>query len=768
MNKLNQNVSKGKASSEVFKVPSWVQNFATLSGRKARARLIILFLITVFLGLQIPKLQFNYDFNSFFPEGDEDLAYYEKLNEAFGEFNDFLFVVIKSDNPTAKSFLNQVKESIDSLQEFDRVKSVQSLFDLNRIQITPFGINKVSLLSDDLELPDGFDFDRLKGKFLGNDNKSILLIVRHIGFASKSDGDEFYQDLDRYIESVFDTDYLISGKAQMQYDFTRKFEKELASLLILALGFAVVVLGLIFKSLKGIIIPLVTLVISIVWTMGFLSLTGKSIDVMVVIIPAILLIVALSDVIHLVHKYDEFKRVGKNTKDSLYAVTVFIGKANCLTSITTCIGFLSLYVIPIQPIQDFGFFTAVGVFFAFVITFLLIPALLFYFPSPIEKQVSVNSLWQKWINSFFLFVLKCRKPILLFTVILSVILISGISMVRLNTSILVGFQKGEPELEQVAYFDSNFDGYKPFEIGISINEDRDLLDVEVLSEIEKLEHYLENDLSITHIESPLTLIKEINSGFYGGSKNYLKLPEAKNLRRLSRFYNSPRLSDSRRLFEIEGENVVRLIGRSKDIGSHETRKLNSALEDFLNSEIDSELINVRLTGTSYLIDKTDNYVVNSLIKGLAVATITVSILLLIFFREWRLVLISLVPNILPVLILFGLMGFFQIDLNISTAVIFTVAFGIAVDDSIHLIVRFYLEKDRSKSPIWAMKRTLSGTGKSIIVTSLVILAGFSLFISSGLSSPFYLGLFIAITAMVALILDLTVLPLLMLKISKKD
>ncbi|MFY0592661.1 efflux RND transporter permease subunit [Roseivirga sp.] len=768
MNKVNQNVPKGKASSEVFKSPKWVQRFAPITKQKAIIRLSILLIITVFLGLQIPKIKFDYDFNSFFPEGDEELAYYERLNDSFGEFNDFLFIVLKSEEPTSSAFLKETYETIDSLNRILKVLEVQSLFDLRRIQITPFGINQVNLVHPKSDIEANESLSKiLSGKFLGRDENSMLLMLRHEAFQTKKAGDLFYNELNNYLKSIYGHEFLISGKIQMQYDFTRKFEKELANLLTIALAFAILILLLLFKSFKGVVIPILTLVICIVWTMGFISLSGKAIDVMVVIIPAILLIVSLSDVIHLINKYDEFKREGKKASEALYASILFIGKANFLTTITTCFGFLSLLVIPIQPIQDFGLYTACGVLFAFLITFILIPCLLFFFPKPVERTNN-NNFWSAFLTNLFVKVVRRRKAVMRVTVIISGILISGSTFLRMNTSILVGFQKGEPELEQVAYFDDSFDGYKPFELGIQVLGNREIIDRDVLLAIEEIESYLTNSYGVSHVESPLNLIKEINAGIYGGSENHLEIPKQQDIKRVRRIYYSPKLKESRQLFEIENEQMIRLFGRSKDLGSSEARILNEKLLDFLSTRKHLSILEVRLTGTSYLIDKTDNYIVNALIKGLGFATLTISILLLIFFKNWRLVFVSLIPNLLPVIILFGLMGLFSIDLNISTAVIFTVAFGIAVDDSIHMIVRYYMEKRKGTSPIWAMKRTVAGTGKSIIVTSLVILGGFSLFMTSGLSSPFYLGMFISITAMVALILDLTVLPLLILGISKKD
>lgn len=769
MNKLNQNVTNGKRTSEVFHAPKWIENFATLNNKKALSRLFILLIITLFFGTQIPKLQFNYDFDSFFPKGDDDLTYYESLNYEFGEFNDFLFVVLKSNDPTKTSNLKPAFQTIEELKLWPEVSGILSPFDTKRFQVTPFGINPIRLISSEKEISQELILsNNLDGKFFGRDGQSMMFMIRHQAFENNIDSKAFMTKLRQSLNSRYQSDYLISGKIQMQHDFTKKLEKELTMLLLLALVFVIIVLSVLFKTFKGVIIPLAALVLSIVWTMGFLALTGKSIDVLVVIIPPILLIVALSDVIHFVHKYDDFIKRKLSKENSLKSTIIFIGKATCLTSITTSIGFLSLYVIPISPIRDFGMYTAAGVLFAFLITFLLLPPILYYFPKPVERKAISHSLGKSLLDKLFLYILRKRRAIVWIVSIASAIMVFGITELRLNTSLIVGFQKDEPELEEVTYFDNNYDGYKPFEIGIELGENRTIFDPQVLSAIESIEQFIVNDYGVRQIESPLNLIRTLNSSLNGASQRFYKLPYEKDMARVKRLYSSPKLKEARLAFQNETGETIRLIGRSTDIGSAEARVLNKSLNNFLTTEIDSDVLMARITGASYLIDKTDNYISRSLMQGLGIAVLSISLFLFVFFRSWRIVLYSLIPNLLPILILFGLMGYFKIDLNISTAIIFTVAFGVAVDDSIHLLARYYLERGRFNSTIWALKNSIASTGKSILITSLVLCAGFALFLTSGLSSPFYLGLFIVITSVIALVLDLTILPIIILGVERRS
>lgn len=767
MNKLNQNVTNGQRTSEVFRAPKWIENFGTLTKRKAIIRLFILLSLTVLFLTQIPKLQFDYDFDSFFPQGDEDLAYYDNLNEEFGEFNNFLFTVIKSVDLADSSILKKIHDTTLDLKSWKEILEVQSPFDASKIQVTPFGVNPIKLISPEKGISKEFiDEHHLVGKFFGHDGNSLMFIVRHEAFENNQQSKNFLFKLRSYLSNQGYEDYILSGKVQMQHDFTKKLESELSMLLMLASIFIIVVLALFFRSIKGVMIPVITLLVCIIWTMGFLALTGKAIDVLVVIIPPILLIVSLSDVIHFVHKYDDFVKRKFSKDAALKSTIIFIGKATCLTSITTAIGFLSLYAIPITPIGDFGLYTAIGVAFAFIVTFLLLPSILYFIPKPVERSRPVKTQWKRVFDRLFLSVFKNRVRLVWGISLTCLVLIFGVSYLDMNTSILVGFQKGEPELEEVAYFDNNFGGYKPFEIGIELNND-DLFDSNTLLRLEEIENYAKNEYDVEHLESPLSLIKSLNAGLYGASNKYYKLPKETDLRRLKKLYYSPKLREAREVFEKGSGGLIRMLGRCKDIGSSKTRVLNRELESFLE-EKSSDVLKAQLTGTSYLIDKTDSYISQSLVKGLAIAVISVSLFLFAFLRSWRVVLYSLVPNLLPILILFGLMGYFQIDLNISTAIIFTVAFGIAVDDSIHLLARYYIEKERFNSSIWALKNSIASTGKSILVTSIIFCTGFALFLSSGLSSPFYLGFFIVITSVVALILDLILLPVIILGIERSS
>ena len=761
MNKLTQKVSKAKAEKQVFRLDYLWRFYQSFNAKKAILCLSALALITVVFASQLPQLKFSYSFDNFFPQGDTDLDRYNELVEEFGLYNDFLFVVLPSENAYASEFIDRVTALEKTIEEWPEVNEVRSPFELSKFQINPFGVNKVPLLSKNQLNEENIADSGLMGNFFGREQKSIMLFLEHVKFPDKEASDAFLEKLINHLEAKNFSNHNVSGKIQIQLAFTKLLETELGRLIILGFVTVLIVLVLLFRSVKGLVLPLAVLLLTIIWTLGFMVITGKQIDAMVVMIPAILLIVALSDVVHFAHKYDDFINKGHSKQEAIAAAVKTIGKATFLTSVTTAIGFLSLLFIPIAPVREFGLYTAAGVVFAFIITFLFLPALLYFLPKPIERADNTSNIWTTVLDRIFSFTQRNRKALVVTTAIAAVIIVTGSASLRINTGLNIGLQKDEPILETVAYFDKNFDGFRPFEMVVGLNSKDDLFEAETLKRLDKLEAYLRETYGVRHIQSPLNLIKGLNSGIYGASSNQYQIPKEKDLARIKRFFFSPSLNEERGYLFTDDQLQFRILGRTKDLGSHHFNALNTELNSFLNEEINTNNLKAELTGSSYLIDKTDRYVSGSLAKGLGFAVLMVFLFILIFFRNLKMGLLTLLVNALPVLLLFGLMGLLDIDLNISTAIVFTVAFGIAVDDSIHFIARYQIERKANSKNLIAIKNTFYSTGKSILITTIIIAVGFSLLLTSGFSGAYYLGFFIVIAAFLALIFDLIILPILL-------
>ena len=739
--------------------------FITLNRKKAQLVTLSIFLITSFFVWHIRHLSFDYDFDMFFPKGDPDFQYYQDFVEEFGTDNDYLFIAIPTIELLSASYLTQLDELTKHLQGLPGITDVQSLTNQSRYQITPLGVNRIKLINPEQEGDSVlFKNENLMGLFIARNRGSTSMILRHASFKLKSEADEFYKNLESEIGGFFD-DFLISGKVEAQYHFVNKLEKELSTLLTLSLALVSIALFLIFKTLRGIILPFCVLIVSTIWCVGMIAVLGKSLDVMMVMVPPILLVVAMSDVIHFCAKYNELVHQGESVKKAISLTWKSVGKATLLTSISTAIGFATLSISPIPPIRNFGIFTAVGVMIAYVVTFTLLPAMLTFLGKAISRSPKSEVKWSGLMHQLYLTVIKRRRKILWLGTLIILVLSLGVMLLRQNTFIIVGIKKSDPLMKKVLFFDEQYDGSNTSEMILDL-KGADLFDEPVLQSLDSLSHFLERDLGFTHILSPLKAIKEINSSLHAGNLSYYRIPRAgSEIKQVKRVYNRRAFNEVRSQFQTSDSNKIRISMRQRDIGSYEARKRQQAIEDYFKEAI-GQRIDYRQTGTSFLVNKTDKHVAKNLITGLGLGLVIIAMLLSAIFKNPRYVALSLIPNLIPLLCLFGLLGYFHVDLNISTTLIFGIAFGIAVDDSIHFLTRFQQESSLGKTPLYALKRTFISTGKSIVLTTVVLCVGFSLFAFSGFSATFYTGVFMSIALIIALLADLLILPILLFPAKK--
>jgi uncharacterized protein len=724
--------------------------------------LSIILLITCAFGFQMKSLKFSDNFDAFFPEGDKALEYYLTLTKEFGVYNDFVFIALEGDDVFSPEFLTKIDSLTHRLESLEKSVTVISPTNFKRYQLTPFGVNSFNVINPSQGINEALvkTESQLYGQFFGKNDKSVGIILRHSEFKDKRKADEFYSLLLTTLDQSGFPNPIISGKIQAQHDFSLRLKNEIGLLLGAAILLIMIMLALVFKTLRGVIIPLITLLITLIWIFGFFGLTGRPIDVLAIMIPPILLVVSMSDVIHLCDKFNECVHKGMKVIEAIKEAIKLVGMATFLTSLTTAIGFFSLAVSPIAPIKNFGLYTGIGVIFAFIITFTTIPCLLVLLNKPLNKSTSGRIPWSRLLGNLHHWSIGHRNSILIFSLI--VFLLGGIATlnVKKNTFLIVGVDKSDPLMQSMIYFDKNFDGNKPFEMTYELDSEHELFNEESINNLNSIHNYLEAEYGISHIESPLSLIKTINQSIHGGASTAYELPKTSDYSRIKRIYESRQFADLKSKLHSKNGVTLRINGRGKDIGSAAAAVKNETLQTSFSNELGIRDDQYQITGTSHLIDKTDNYITSSIISGLAIAIVAVALLMLLITRSAKTMLISILPNILPLIVLSGIMGAFSIDLNIATAVIFSIAFGIAVDDSIHFIIRHQLESKNHGNAI-AIERTFQSTGKSIILTTVILFVGFIVFLFSGFSATFYIGVFVATTLVVALIADLTLLPALL-------
>jgi predicted RND superfamily exporter protein len=349
----------------------------------------------------------------------------------------------------------------------------------------------------------------------------------------------------------------------------------------------------------------------------------------------------------------------------------------------------------------------------------------------------------------------------------------GLYRLEFNNMFLEDFASDDNMRADYQFFEDNFSGFRPFEISMWINDSSThFFKYDVIKEVEKVEQGIEKIYGAGFIVSPNTFIKGTRRALNGGKNQEFKLPEPKrellkvrkNIRRLPRV--------NMRSYVTDDKKHARINAKVRDQGGKKMRELNKQFEAYLQANVNMDLIGVRVTGMPFLIDKTNEFLASSIVLSLLIAFVVISLIMGLLFQSFRMIIIAILPNLLPLLVIAGIMGLVGINIKISTSIIFAVAFGIAVDDTIHFMSKLRIELNKGKSIIYALKRTYLSTGKAIVVTSLILVSGFLLLISSSLSSTFYIGLLVSLTLLFAVISDLFFLPVLVLiffqKPSKKS
>lgn len=713
-----------------------------------------------------PKLNFDYEFESLFPQDNPEMSFFNAYREQFGNDNDYLLMALRNDKTVFdSSFLNTAFELQNRITQLEGIQRVFSLLDLEEPIINPFGnrYRKVFNLNQPYLSAEKIIKDPQYRHLISEDSNHLLFVIEHTQNIDKEAGDLLFDQVMGEIAAFTFDDFRIAGKIKAQGAFVKLMQDEFSFFLMISLFLMVVILLLVFQSWWGVLLPVVVLGTGIGWTIALMLLTGKALDVMSVMQPTILGVIGLAALVHYLNHYLHLLRHGYEKDQAVQATFKDLFLAVFLTCMTTAFGFFSLYFTSVPNLQSFGLYTGAGVLLVFLAVNLISPGLLYLFP-PVKAAGQINQArrWRNGLRTALLWTLKFKKTVVWVFVGCTLGSILALSQVKINGYILDNLPVEHELVQDFIFFDQHFGGSKPLEIYLEAGpKSKDLLQLESLEEIQKLEEFVKDEYESSAILSPLTLVKAVNKAQNGGNPNAYRLPSAGQLVKIKSLLPEIPESYSTRLTSSDFQKG-RLTTRTEDMGSYAGSELKDALESFLYNEIDPDYLKARLTGTSLLIDLSHVTVTQELAKGLGLAFLLVALIAGLFFKSFRIAFMVLLPNIIPLLWMCGMMWMLGIELKLTTAILFTVAFGIAVDDSIHFMAKLKTELDKGRSLLYAIKRTYLETGKAILLSTLILVSGFSVLIFSNFGVTFYAGVLVSSALVFALLADMLLLPILLL------
>jgi len=733
-----------------------------------RWSILVLFAgLAIVSALQVPRLKFSFDFEQFFPQGDPDLDVFREFIEEFESDDNFLLVALHRPEGVFDSvFLDRAHNfSLDS-RELPHIKRVQSLTQFAYPVKTPFGITSVPAIHRRQPARYAADRDRvlqderLVYNFISPDAKTLVVFLKTINSMDLDQAKELMGELESLIQGYGFENYHFLGRPYFQKELVRMQQREIIVSALVSAVLVSLILFLIFRKPIGIAIALVSIGLGMLLFVGFLGLFGRELNAMAALYPVLMIIVGTSDVIHIMSKYVDELRKGSTRRMAIRVTIREIGLATLLTSLTTAVGFASLLTSRIQPIRDFGINSAIGVLIAYFTVILFTTALLSWFKTHQIMRLDKGFRWEGWLLGIYRLTRRRPREIALGGIALFLLSLWGISRITTNYSIIKNMPIGEKITEDFQFFERNLTGFRPVEFAIYAQEGRKVTEFELIREIESVEQYLRQEPRLKGIGSVTALYKSIHQMNRGNRPDAYRLPEDKQtFQRYQALADRVPREQTNVLVSRDGTKA-RITSRVFDIGADSIKAINQRFDRWAEANVDTQLIQVAQTGTGLIIDKNAAYVRRDLLLGLGFAILVVSFLMALLFRNMRMLLISLVPNLFPLILAGALLGFLGIELEAGISIVFAVIFGIAVDDTIHFLSKYKLALNKGLDREEALRVTFTETGKAITLTSIILFFGFLVMLFSIHPPSVIIGLLISLTLVSALFSDLLLIPIL--------
>ncbi len=762
--------------------------WAWLSSRILRNRtgiLVVLGLLTVFFGYHSRTVQLTYKFGGLLPKSDSAYVQYEELHSKFSE--DGNVIILGVQDPSLYRVDNfqawwQLGNDLRDQPGVDSVFSEAHAYELVRDDsLKRFGLQQLSpRMPADQEAVDSlraklrdlpFYRDLLYHDSTGT--SLMMVFVNADRFNSERRGDMVDLISERVDEFAKDRFKVYrSGLPFIRTVITGRTKSEMVMFVLLMILTVSLLLLLFFKSWRVMMICLLVVVVGVIWAVGSIGLLGYKLTSVMAIIPPLIVVIGIPNCIFLINKYHyEFATHGNQIK-ALTRVIYRVGKASFITNATTATGFATFVLTYSDVLKQFGVVAAINIMAVFALSILLVPILFSLQSTPKERHLA--HLERRWVDratAYIIHLVQDRRPMVYaFTGFFVVVGLLGVVRLKNESRVVDDLPMDDPVMQDLRFFESVFNGVMPLEVMVDTRKKGQALKEINLKRISRLQDSLALHPELSRSISIADAVKFTKQAFYGGD------PEKYQLIRSSGpdQFIAPYLEGMRdqdggvaRGFLDEDRQVTRLTMQVADVGTARMDVLLGDLRATVDSIFDPEKYRVVLTGTSVVFLEGSKYMVKNLVVSLLLAVILISGLMALLFNSFRMVLISLIPNLVPLIMTAGLMGYLGIPIKPSTILVFSIAFGISVDDAIHYLAKYRQELKITGHDIHAsVFQAIREAGVSMLYTSIVLFCGFSLFVFSDFGGTQALGLLVSFTLLVAMFTNVLILPSLLLSFDK--
>jgi len=752
--------------------------------------------VTIVMGYYASKVEMSYEFSRTVPLDDPDMIFLNKFKNQFGEDDNLIVLGLKDSSVYKLKDFKSLRKLTDELLSIEGVKDVLSLPNLKiflkdtltkKFVLSPLFPDSIKTQSDLDSLLTLASDQKLYSNQIFNKSNGALLILIGIkkNYAHSVKRIKLTNTILKFGGDFDNTTGIKLRYAGLPFIHTvvaEQVRKELSLFLILSAIITGLIMLLFFRTYRAVIFSLIMIGIMVIWTLGTIAILGYKISMLSGVIPPLIVIIGITNAIYLLNKYHLEFQISRNKQLAIKAVVEKMGLATFLTNLTVAIGFFSLAATDIIILREFGLVAGINILALFVVSLTLIPSILSILPEPSSKHLQHLSFpllngFIKWVNHI---VLNQRKVIYSISIVLatfSVVYIWGLQSV----AFMVDDLPAESQIKKdLLFFENNFSGVMPLEIEVELDtkQSRPFLDISNLKAIDAFENSLDSIEFISPPISIVSLVKAFRQAMYNNNPDRYALPTKQEMAFILRYLKGQKDNNGLIKSFIDSTfHKVRISLKMADKGSKvmdallknvvqpKADTLVSDLKKTLRSASDSVIVTV--TGSSKLFIKGSQLLIKNLVESIILAVILITLSMALLFANVRTIAISLIPNILALMITAGLMGYLDIQMKASTALIFSITFGISIDSSIRFLAKYRQElKLNGYTLIPAVYESVTEAGKSIVYTTIVLFAGFIIFAFSDFGGIIALGILTSVTLFISMFTNLILLPALILTFDK--
>jgi len=748
---------------------------------------VVLAILTAFMGYKGRDVRLSYENGSLLPEKDSTRIKYLEFKSLFGE--DGNMIVIGAKHPDIFSLeqfnawaeLGQNIKKINGVQEVVNISSTINL--VKDEEIHQFKIQKVVT-----NLPiTQTEVDSLKNVILGlkfyegmlyNPETKATLMTIALDKSKLNDisrialVNNIVEVVEAYrLKNNIEIHY--SGMPYIRTIQMQKIKHELFLFVLISIAVAAFIMYLFFRSFRVVFSSLLIVVLSIAWVVGTLALFNYKITILTGVIPSLIVIIVIENCIYILNKYHWEYRIHGNKMRALSQVIHRIGFASLMTNAATALGFAAFILVPNQMLKEFGIITSINIMVLYVLTIVLLPIIFSLIAPPSPKHVKhLDSNFFGAVLDKVIYLVSFRRN-MIYSIAggLVVIGVVGLSLMKTSGKVVDDFKSDDPTYIDLKFFESNFGGVMPFEISVDTKKPNGVLNYSTIQKIDRLQNTINQYPEFSKPLSLIEVFKFARQSYYNGDSSKYSLPSSMEKNFIFSYIPQDVNGTGSNLlksFIDSTKQTTRISFQMADIGTKHMDSLMMQILPQVDSIFDPAKYNVIVTGSSVVYAKGTNFLIKNLFESVIIAIILISILMAFLFSSFRMILVSMIPNIIPLLITAAIMGFSGIPIKPSTIIVFSIALGISVDNAIQYLSRYRHELKVNDGAIKiSALNALREAGFSMIYTSIILVLGFSVFIVSEFGGTQALGVLISTTLLIAMFFNVLVLPSLLLTLDKR-